>query len=262
MNDLRLAARTLSKSRGLAAIAVLTFALGIGANTAIFSVIYAVLLRATPYPDADRLVRIHERGPLGPGMSVSPINFQDWKRASTSFERMSLFRTDEYTIGTVAIGNAIRSVDRGLPISDVHTMDDLVSQSLQYRRFSMLLLAVFAGVGLALALVGVYGVMAYSVAQRKHEIGIRMALGAARRDVTKLVLRNAVQQAGIGLALGFLLSLLISRWLARVVVGVSPTDPVTLSAVSALLAFAALAAGYIPARRATQVDPATALREE
>ena len=74
MNDLRLAVRTLSKSRGLAAIAVLTFALGIGANTAIFSVIYAVLLRATPYPNANRLVRIHERGPLGPGMSVSPQN--------------------------------------------------------------------------------------------------------------------------------------------------------------------------------------------
>jgi ABC-type antimicrobial peptide transport system permease subunit len=89
-----------------------------------------------------------------------------------------------------------------------------------------------------------------------------MAPGAARRDVTKLLLRSAVQQAGIGLALGFLLSLLISRWLGRVVIGVSPTDPVTLSGVSALLAFAALAAGYIPARRATQVDPATALREE
>src|SRR5207237_4944243 len=82
-------------------IGLLTFALGIGANTAIFSVIDAMLLRATPYPDAGRLVRIHERGPLGPGMSVSPINFQDWKRASTSFERMSLFRTDEYTIGTI-----------------------------------------------------------------------------------------------------------------------------------------------------------------
>ena len=101
MNDLRLAARALSKSRGLAAIAVLTFALGIGANTAIFSVVYAVLLRATPYPNADRLVRIHERGPLGPGMSVSPLNFQDWKSGTTSFERMSLFRSDEYTIGAI-----------------------------------------------------------------------------------------------------------------------------------------------------------------
>ena len=89
------------KSRGAAVIAVLTFALGIGANTAIFSVIYAVLLKATPYPDADRLVRIHERGPLGPGMSVNPLNFLDWKRQTTSFERMSLFRSDEYDIDAV-----------------------------------------------------------------------------------------------------------------------------------------------------------------
>jgi putative ABC transport system permease protein len=101
MNDLRLAVRTLSKSPGLAATAALTFALGIGANTAIFSVIYAVLLRATPYPSADRLVRIHERGALGPGMSVSPLNFQDWKLGVTSFDRLSLFRSDEYTIGDI-----------------------------------------------------------------------------------------------------------------------------------------------------------------
>jgi hypothetical protein len=99
MNDLRMAVRTLSKSPGLAATAALTFALGIGANTAIFSVIYAVLLRATPYANADRLVRIHERGALGPGMSVSPLNFQDWKLGVKSFERLSLFRSDEYTIG-------------------------------------------------------------------------------------------------------------------------------------------------------------------
>ena len=80
---------------------MLTFALGIGANTAIFSVIYAVLLHATPYPDADRLVRIHERGPLGPDMSVSPLNFLDWKRGAASFEYLSLFRFDEYTIGAI-----------------------------------------------------------------------------------------------------------------------------------------------------------------
>ena len=89
--DLRFSARTLRKNPGFTAVAILTLTLGIGANTAIFSVVYAVLLRATPYPDAERLVRIHERGPLGPGMSVNPLNFLDWKQATTSFERMSLF---------------------------------------------------------------------------------------------------------------------------------------------------------------------------
>jgi putative ABC transport system permease protein len=141
-------------------------------------------------------------------------------------------------------------------------MDELVGQSLAYRRFSMLLLGLFAAIGLTLALVGVYGVMSYSVTQRLHEIGVRMALGAERRDVVKLVLGNAVKLAGIGLAAGFVLSLLVSRWLAQLVFGVSATDPGTFISVSALLAFAALAAGYIPARRATLVDPATALREE
>jgi len=163
---------------------------------------------------------------------------------------------------TAALENAIRSIDRGIPISDVRTMDELVAQSLAYRRFSMLLLGIFAVIGLILALVGVYGVMSYSVTQRLHEIGIRMALGAESRDVVTLVLRNAVKLAGIGLAAGFVLSLLVSRWLAQVVFGVSSTDPGTFMAVSALLAVAALAAGYIPARRAAQVDPATALREE
>jgi putative ABC transport system permease protein len=163
---------------------------------------------------------------------------------------------------TAAVENAIRAIDRGIPISDVRTMDELIAQSLAYRRFSMLLLAIFAAIGLTLALVGVYGVMSYSVTQRLHEIGVRMALGAEQRDVVKLVLGNVVKLAGIGLAAGFILSLLVSRWLAQVVFAVSSTDPATFISVSALLAIAALAAGYIPARRATLVDPATALREE
>jgi putative ABC transport system permease protein len=163
---------------------------------------------------------------------------------------------------TAAIENAIRSMDRGIPISDVRTMQQLVAQSLAYRRFSMLLLGIFAAIGLILALVGVYGVISYSVTQRLHEIGVRIALGAARRDVFRLVLGNVVKLAGIGLAAGFVLALVVSRWLAQIVFGVSSTDPGTFLSVSVLLAIAALAAGYIPARRATLIDPATALRDE
>ena len=163
---------------------------------------------------------------------------------------------------TAAVENAIHSIDRGIPISAVSTMDDLVAQSVAYRRFSMLLLAIFAAMGLMLALVGVYGVISYSVTQRLHEIGVRMALGAERRDVVKLVLGGAVKLAGVGLMVGFVLSLVVSRWLGQVVFGVSSTDPLTFIAVSALLATAALAAGYIPAHQATLVDPAMALREE
>jgi putative ABC transport system permease protein len=161
-----------------------------------------------------------------------------------------------------AVEGAIRSVDRGLPISDVRTMNERVGIALQYRRFAMLLLGLFAAIGLILALVGVYGVMSYAAMQRTHEIGVRMALGAGRADMTKLLLGRAVQQAAIGLGVGFVLSFIISRWLGKIVFGVSPTDPSTFAAVSVVLACAALAAGYIPARRATRVDPASALREQ
>jgi putative ABC transport system permease protein len=163
---------------------------------------------------------------------------------------------------TATVENATRSVDRGLPISNVRTMDDWVATSLQYRRFSMLLLSIFAGIGLLLALVGIYGVMSYSVTQRLPEIGIRMALGAKRNDVVRLVLGNAVQLAAIGLAAGFVLALALSHWLNEVLYGVRSTDPLTFVSVALLLAATVFIAAYIPAYRATKVDPTAALRYE
>jgi putative ABC transport system permease protein len=161
-----------------------------------------------------------------------------------------------------AVETSIRAVDPGLPISKVRAMDDWVGLKLQYRRFSTLLLSIFAAIGLALALVGVYGVMAYSVTQRLHEIGVRMALGAERRDVFRMVLGNAAKLASIGLAAGFVLALALSRWLAQIVFGVSATDVGTFISVALILAAAALIAGYIPARRAMKIDPMVALRYE
>jgi putative ABC transport system permease protein len=121
---------------------------------------------------------------------------------------------------------------------------------------------IFAVNGLTLSLVGVYGVISYSVTQRLHEIGMRIALGARRNDVIRLVLGNAAKLAAVGLSMGFILSLLLSRWLAKAIFGVSATDLQTFSWVSVLMAIAALAAGYIPARRATRVDPMAALRHD
>jgi predicted permease len=163
---------------------------------------------------------------------------------------------------TATVENAIRSVDRGVPISNVRTMDDWVATSLQNRRFSMLLLSIFAGIGLLLALVGIYGVMSYSVTQRLPEIGIRMALGAKRNDVVRLVLGNAVELAAIGLAAGFVLALALSHWLNEVLYGVRSTDPLTFVSVALLLAATVFIAAYIPAYRATKVDPTVALRYE
>jgi putative ABC transport system permease protein len=141
-------------------------------------------------------------------------------------------------------------------------MHERVAISLQYRRFAMLLLGTFAGMGLTLALVGVYGVLSYSVTQRLHEVGVRMALGAKAQDVVRLILGDAVKLAGIGLGAGLILSLLLGRLLSKVVFGVTPTDPQTFAIVSLLLAIAALLAGAVPVHRATRVDPMIALRHE
>jgi putative ABC transport system permease protein len=163
---------------------------------------------------------------------------------------------------TAALTDAVHSVDRGIPVSDVRTMQERVGISLQYRRFSMLLLATFASIGMALAIVGVYGVLSYSVTQRLHEVGVRMALGADGRDIVQLILGEAVKLAGIGLAAGLVLALLLSGLLAKAIFGVTATDPQTFAVVSILLAAAALAAGVVPVRRATCVDPMIALRHE
>jgi len=126
----------------------------------------------------------------------------------------------------------------------------------------MLLLGVFAGLALVLALVGIYGVTAYSVAQRTHEVGIRIALGASGREVLRLVLQRSMVLTLAGLAIGLAGALALTRFLASLLYGVRPTDLPTFVAVSLVLAVAALAASYIPASRATRVDPMVALRYE
>jgi ABC-type antimicrobial peptide transport system permease subunit len=141
-------------------------------------------------------------------------------------------------------------------------MEEAVSQSLGDRRFSLSLLGAFAGLALALALVGIYGVMSYSVAQRTREIGIRMALGAAHGRVLRLVVGQGLRLAGLGLAIGIGCALALSGVLRTLLFGVTATDPVTYAAVAAALGAVALGACWLPARRAARVDPAIALRAE
>jgi len=160
------------------------------------------------------------------------------------------------------IKKAIADVLPDRPVSGVQTMEEVVHDSTGSRRFPMLLLATFALVGLALAAVGIYGVVNYSVTQRTQEIGIRMALGAGPRDVLALVLRNGMTWVLAGVALGVLGSLGLTRLLGSLLFEVKPTDPFVLASVAALLSFIAALANYIPARRATKVDPMVALRYE
>jgi putative ABC transport system permease protein len=161
-----------------------------------------------------------------------------------------------------AAGKAVLSVDSNVPIARVKTMNELLSSSISRWRFNMLVLGIFAALALILAAVGLYGVLSYTVAQRIHEIGIRMALGANKTDVLKLVVGQGLRLALIGVGLGIMGSLGLTRFLASLLYGVQPTDPLTFAAVSFLLTSVALLACYIPARRAAKVDPMLALRYE
>jgi ABC-type antimicrobial peptide transport system permease subunit len=142
------------------------------------------------------------------------------------------------------------------------TMDSLLSDSVASQRFSMILLVVFAALALLLAAVGIYGVISYVVGQRGHEIGLRMALGARRHDILRLILTRGGKLAGFGVALGLAAALGLTRLMTSLLYGVGANDPLTFAGVALLLTLVALAAAYVPARRAAQVDPMVALREE
>ena len=160
------------------------------------------------------------------------------------------------------ITSEVRSMDPNIPIFDVKTMDQRLSESLARRRFAMVALGLFAGFALLLAMIGIYGVISYSVAQRTNEIGIRVALGASRFDVLRLVLSAGFRLALIGIGVGLLLSFAVTRFISSLLFGVRATDIVTFGAISVLLIVVSLLACYLPARRATKVDPLVALRYE
>jgi len=174
-----------------------------------------------------------------------------------------VLRTRSSTSGVIqSLRRELRDLDPSLPLSRIRTMDELVSAAQSRPRFLTMLLTLFAGVALALAAVGIYGVIAYSVAQRTKEFGVRMALGARRGDVLSIVLGRGMVLAVAGIGLGLIGALVLTRFLSTLLFGVTPTDPITFIVVSLLLALVALLATYIPARRATKVDPMVALRYE
>jgi ABC-type antimicrobial peptide transport system permease subunit len=152
------------------------------------------------------------------------------------------------------------AIDRDQPITAVKTMQDLVEEEIGQSRLIVMLLGSFAGVALLLALVGIYGVISYSVAQRTHELGIRRALGAQHADILRLIMGQGLGLAAAGIAIGIGGALALTQVMQSLLFHVNATDPATFGAIALLFLIVALAASYIPARRATRVDPMAALR--
>jgi len=160
-----------------------------------------------------------------------------------------------------AARRTIASIDKAAAISDVITMDTAIDRAVARPRFQLTLLASFAAIALLLAAAGIYGVMSHAIARRTHEIGLRMTLGAQRGDVLRMVLGQAMLRVGIGAAIGLAGALVLTRVMASLLYGVKPTDPLTFGVVALVLIGAALLASYVPARRATRIDPMNALRQ-
>jgi hypothetical protein len=293
LQDVRHSLRVLARDPGFAAVAVVALALGIGANTAIFSVVNGVLLRPLPYREPDRLVVADMSGALGPEASIPmevvgivghvthwgldrdasapvrselylpvsqiPDQFMKGVARSSTF----LVRTAADPLATLpAVRRAILEAGNDQPVWRARTMGEIVSSSIADRHFSMLLLGIFAAVALVLAALGIYGVISYTVAQRTREIAIRMALGAGRGDVLRAVAAQGMLPVVVGLAVGLVASFGLTRLMAGMLFGVSAGDPATLLGVALVLAAVGLAATLVPARRATRVTPAVALRYE
>ena len=199
---------------------------------------------------------------LGLDLEIEPVAY--WPHPELVYPGMTFMLRTRTDAGAVAPAarNVIRSLDPLQPIGEVTTMENLLATSVARARFSASLLTVFSLVALVMAAVGIYGVMSYTVLQRTHEIGVRMALGAQRFDVLKLVVKTGIILGLVGIAAGLGASFLLTRLISTLLFEVTATDAATFTAVSVGLFLVTLIACYVPARRATRVDPLKALRYE
>ena len=197
-------------------------------------------LATEPYP---QIFRVYKQAPQR-GMTVA---------VRTAGEATSMVNT---------VRQQVWALDRQQPLHNVRTLEQVLAESIARPRFNTLLITILAGVALVLAAVGIYGVISYSVTQRTHEIGVRMALGASSGSVLRLVIGHGMLLAGIGLAVGVVGAFAVTRIMGSLLYGVTATDPLTYIVLVAMLGVIALIASYIPARRAMRVDPVIALRNE
>jgi putative ABC transport system permease protein len=193
---------------------------------------------------------------------VNPEMYLPAEQTPTGFMNVVVRSSRGLTAVAAAMRAQLQALDEDQPMPTLATMEEVIAQSIASRRFLMVLLGIFAGAAILLAAVGTYGVMSYAVSQRRDEIGIRMALGAEPRDIFRLVIRQGMSLTLAGVATGLAGAFWLSKFLADMVFGVPPKDPLTFAGVATLLAFVSLAACWVPARRASKVDPMVALRYE
>jgi predicted permease len=198
----------------------------------------------------------------GLAAEVKPEVYQPFPQSASNFVNLVVRTATDPRALTMAVRREISALDKDVPIFNIKTMKDVLYESVARERFTVLLLAIFAGVALILSAVGIYGVMSYAVTQRTHEIGIRMALGANTSDVLRLVVRQGIKLALAGVGAGVIGAFALTRLIEKLLFGVGATDPLTFTVISLLLTFVALLACWLPARRAAKVDPMIALRYE
>jgi len=201
------------------------------------------------------------------GLNQPPTAIVYWPMLNESYR----WRTMAYAVRSPRVGmpgfvreleQAVWSVDRNLPLAGMQTLAQIQERSMAQTSFALVMLGIAASVALLIGMVGVYGVIAYAATQRTREIGVRMALGAQIGDVRKMFLRQGLSLTAIGIALGIGLAIVLTRVMSAFLYGVGPMDPMTYAAVSGVLSAVALLATYLPARRASRVDPIMALRAD
>lgn len=262
-SDLRDAFRQLKKSKGLSAATLATLALCIGTTTAIFSMVYALMLKPLPFHEPDRIVELYSSA-VKAGLNKMPANvvmYLDYSKNATSYEALALWTRYDAQLGE---DGAIDSVSGARATAEIFELLRVqpVLGSFDNRRAVMLLLVAFAGMALFLAALGIYGVLAYDVSQRTREIGIRSAIGATREQLVAMVLGQGLWKAGIGLGVGLVGAWLLSRTMTSLLFQVKPTEPIVYAGGSLLLMLVAVVASWLPARRAARIDPLVALRAE
>jgi putative ABC transport system permease protein len=193
---------------------------------------------------------------------AKPEVYFPYQQSPANFMTLVIRTTSDPSNMIAAVRDQVLAIDRDQPVFDIKTMDQRLAKAVSQSRFIMLLLGVFSALALVLAAVGIYGVMAYTVTQRTHEIGIRMALGAQASDVLRMIVRQGMILALIGVLIGLAASFALTRLMSSLLYGVTATDPLTFVGVALVLSLVALLASFIPARRATRVDPIVALRYE